>query len=112
MVNSTTTATIVIPEEVSATVSEVQNTVSSTLTDLSSVTANVTDEGLLTDLNDLGDSITDLGELISSSSLLGAAAGRLKRDTGLCSTLILVQFLSKSLNISTHHAQLDDLISS
>ena len=69
--------------------SEVQDTVSSTLTDLSSVTSDVTDEALLNDLNDLGESITDLGDLISSGGLLGAAAGRLKRDTGLSSTMSL-----------------------
>jgi len=66
-------------------VSEVQDTVSSTLTDLSSVTADVTDETLLNDLNDLGESITDLGDMISSGGLLGAAAGpgpgRSKRET-------------------------------
>ena len=64
--------------------SEVQDTVSSTLTDLDSLTADVTDETLLNDLNDLGESLTDLGDLISSGGLLGAAAGRLKRDTGFC----------------------------
>ena len=71
--------------------SEVQDTVSSTLTDLSSVTADVTDETLLNDLNDLGESITDLGNLISSGGLLGAAPGpgRSKRETGFCSLMSL-----------------------
>ena len=69
--------------DVSETVSEVQDTVNSTLSDLLSVTETVTDEALLTDLGDVEDLITDLGTSISGS-VLGQAAGRMKRDTGLC----------------------------
>ena len=89
--NTSTTASIVVPEEVSTelneTVSGVQDAVNNTLAELSSVSANITDPGLLSNITDLEDSIGELGNLLSGSNLLGGL-GRFKRGTGLFSKRI------------------------
>ena len=88
---SSTTDSIVVPEEVSTelneTVSGVQDAVNNTLAELSSVSANITDPGLLSNITDLEDSIGELGNLLSGSNLL-AGLGRSKRGTGLFSKRI------------------------
>ena len=88
---SLTTDSIVVPEEVSTelneTVSGVQDAVNNTLAELSSVSANITDPGLLSNITDLEDSIGELGNLLSGSNLLGGL-GRFKRGTGLFSKRI------------------------
>ena len=88
---SSTTDSIVVPEEVSTelneTVSGVQDAVNNTLAELSSVSANITDPGLLSNITDLEDSIGELGNLLSGSNLLGGL-GRFKRGTGLFSKRI------------------------
>ena len=65
--------------------SNVQDAVSSTTTELSSVMENVTDPALLSDLQDLQNSVNDLGDSLLASGGLLEAAGRLKRGTGFYS---------------------------
>ena len=88
---SSTTDSIVVPEEVSTelneTVSGVQDAVNNTLAELSSVSANITDPGLLSNITDLEDSIGELGNLLTGSNLLGGL-GRFKRGAGLLSKRI------------------------
>ena len=88
---SSTTDSIVVPEEVSTelneTVSGVQDAVNNTLAELSSVSANITDPGLLSNITDLEDSIGELGNLLSGSDLL-EGLGRFKRGAGLLSKRI------------------------